>query len=577
MPSNGSVTKDIGNFGTYITNFYQGRKNKMFENKLSKNEQVNLDLFNKVLHADDTQDYENELYRKLFSVSKKEFKRQHPLKYNKYNESVDAFIDEFGKKFRDELICKNHKCFNKNYESCFNIFAIDTIFTKSDKFKVLEINTSPSTIVIDNCKKFTNIYDTNKVFHNIFNILEGGKYDNKIMMLKSILPTNYTDKTYYMSNPQMKTYPEIVNALKKRNYMRSVSRFSKNLPIDVYLGYILRNSELAEDDKDLYLEYLGSFLENYNITNKLSEAIFELGDKSLLYSHLRKSKIIPDFVNFKISKDENGNNYIKTRKLLDIQNFINTNISTCSRFILKPSLGSQGHGIEVIKYYEQFLEWYKKESIYTEWSISEFLNPKTIISRKLNDNEPRKVHLRSYFIIVKDMVDNIRVYELKNRIIYFAVDKYIDACVSLNEENKYAFITNLALASEERNVQYDTSNYTDDLINYQDQIFNFKRLSNRITEYGMECIKIILNEDLHCFNESSDNFKGCYQILAIDYLPVGTNDLKLLEVNRGPGFKALKVNFNLEEVFDEIFKVTIDKFNGVGYDESNLKLLRVIQ
>ena len=575
LPSMGNVKSDVNNFGTYITNFYIGKKKNVFQDKLTKDQNVNVDLFHKLLKSDNI--YEKELYTKLFALPGKEFKKQHPIKYKKFNKSVDEFIMTFGEKYKDELICKNYKYFNKNFQSCFNIFAIDAIYTKSDKFKVLEINTNPSTIVISSYKKFKNIYNTKAIFNNIFNIMENKSYDSNVLDLKCNISTNYSDKTYYLSTNQIKTYPEIINSLKKRNYMRSILRVSKNLPIDLYLGYIIRNTDLAEDEKDLYLEYLGTFLENYNITNKISEAIFELGDKSILYNHLRKSSIIPDFVNFKIYKDENNNNYIKTRKLLEIQNFINSNISTCSRFILKPSLGSQGHGIEVIKYYEQFSEWYKKENIYTEWSISEFLKPKTLISRKLKDREQRKVHLRSYFIIVKDITNNIRIYELKNRIVYFAVDKYIEGCIGVNKDNKYSFITNLALASEERNVNYDTSNYTDDLLNYQDQIFNFKKLSNRITEYALKCINLITDDELTCFNESNSNFKGCYQILAIDYLPVGTNDLKLLEVNRGPGFKALKVNFNLEEIFDEIFSVTIDKFNGHCYDESKLKLLKVIR
>ena len=46
----------------------------------------------------------------------------------------------------------------------------------------------------------------------------------------------------------------------------------------------------------------------------------------------------------------------------------------------------------------------------------------------------------------------------------------------------------------------------------------------------------------------------------------------LLEVNKGPGFKALKVNFNLENIFDEIFSVTIDKLNGIK-NNINLKYL----
>ena len=106
---------------------------------------------------------------------------------------------------------------------------------------------------------------------------------------------------------------------------------------------------------------------------------------------------------------------------------------------------------------------------------------------------------------------------------------------------------------------------------------NFKKLSKKITEYGLKCIDLIAKDNLNCFNEDYKNFRGCYQILAIDYLPINKNDLKLLEVNRGPGFKALKVNFDLEEIFNEIFTVTIDKFNDIGYNESELKTLKILK
>ena len=132
----------------------------------------------------------------------------------------------------------------------------------------------------------------------------------------------------------------------------------------------------------------------------------------------------------------------------------------------------------------------------------------------------------------------------------------------MNDENKYSFITNLALASEERNIYYNTDNYTDLLENYEDQIFNFKRLSSKITEYGLRCLEKVGNENLKCFNMHNKNFVGCYQILAIDYLPINKNDIKLLEVNKGPGFKGLKSNLNLENIFDEIFNVTIDNLQG---------------
>ena len=172
LPSYGSVIKDINNFGTYITNFYLGKTNN-FVDKLTKEQTINVNLFKKIISSDDCNKYEQELYNKLFALSDKEFKKQHSSKYKIFNESVDLFIKEFGKKYNDELICKNYKCFNKHFDSCFNIYGIDSIITKSNEFKVLEINSNPSTIVLKYFKRFQKIYNTkdNYVFFLLFFII----------------------------------------------------------------------------------------------------------------------------------------------------------------------------------------------------------------------------------------------------------------------------------------------------------------------------------------------------------------------------------------------------------------------
>ena len=566
LPSLGDIKKDINNFGSYVTNNYIYDKDIILKENLSKNQIKNINLYKKCMKSLDDS-YYNEIYNKLFALNNDEFRRQKPKDYNLVNEKIDDFIKLFGEKFKDELSCKNMKCLNKNYKGCFNIYGIDTIFTKDKKLKVLEISPNPKTILLKAYKKNRNIYNTINIFNDIFNLLEfNSKNLNNMKLITKLYRKNY-NKSYYISENQVKLYPEIINSLKKRNYLRNNYKKSNNQTINLYLGYIIRNENYDEDDKDLYFDYLYKYLNDFDITNKVTGSIYELGDKSTLYNHLKKSGIIPDFINFKVLKKNDGNYYVDTKSLLQIQTFINSNITICSRFILKPSLGSQGKGIEVIRYYEQFLDWLKTPKFnFTDWSISEFLNPITITSRKLKDNEPRKSHIRSYFIITKYTNNKIDVYELNKRLLYFAVDSYISTCVSLNDQNKYSFITNLALASEERNTHYDTSNYTDDLSKYKDQIFNYKKISKLITEYGLKCIDIIYENNINCFNENCDNFKGCFQIIAIDYLLIEKNKLVLLEVNKGPGFKALKVNFNLENIFDEIFSVTIDKLNGIKND-----------
>jgi len=579
LPSSGSIFKDINKFGSYITNYYLGKNIKKYQlENLNDNELKNVNLYRDLLYNKDN-NYNNEIFTQLFCNSNNELKKDYPEKFDMVQEKIDEFILKFSELYHDEFSCKNDKCINDNFTSCFNIYAIDSILTKDDQFKVLEINNSPGNIMLNIYNKVKKIYNTINIFNDIFDLIEDSNYKSENLTLISNKERFLFDKTYYLSQNQVITYPEIINSLKKRNYMRSIwnTLNNSNKFIDLYLGYIIKNSHLIEEDKELYINYISAFLNNYSICNKIEGAIFELGDKSLLYNHLKNTNLIPEFVSFKIYKDEKNYNYIKTKELLDIETFINTNLSRCSRYILKPSLGSQGDGIEVIKYYEQFNDWYKKQNKYSEWTISEFLSPKLLESRKLNDKELRKVHLRSYFIIVNDKNDNTRIFELRSRVVYFAVDKYIPKCVNVNSENKYAFITNLALASEERNIEYDTSNYTDNLLNYQDQIFNFKKLSNLITEYGLKCIELLDDNNIKCLNSENEKFKGCYQILAIDYLPVNKNNIKILEVNRGPGFKALKVNFNLEEIFDDIFTVSIDYFDGKPYDEDNLKYLKRIK
>ncbi len=575
LPSNGNISKDINKLGTYITNYYLGTKlRKIQMENLTDDEKININLYRDLLYKKDN-NYNNELFTKLFCISNDEFKRQYPDKCNLVDNKINDFITKFSEIYHDEFSCKNDKCLNDDFNSCFNIYAIDSILTKNDDFKVLEINNSPGNIMLNMYNKVKKIYNTINIFNDIFDIIEEDKTESENLTLITKKERFLYNKTYYLSENQVITYPEIINSLKKRNYLRSLwsSLNNSNKHIDLYLGYIIKNNNLIEEDKELYINYVSAFLNNYSITNKIEGAIFELGDKSILYNHLKNTNMIPEFVSFKIYKDEKNYNYIKTKELLDIETFINTNLSRCSRYILKPSLGSQGDGIVVIKYYEQFNDWYKKQDKYSEWTISEFLSPKLLQSRKLKEKELRKVHIRSYFIVVNDKYNNTKIYELKTRVVYFAVDKYIPKCVNVNKYNKYAFITNLALASEERNIEYDTRNYTDDLLNYQDQIFNFKKLSNTITEYGIECINILDEDNIKCLNRNNNEFKGCYQILAIDYLPVNKNNIKILEVNRGPGFKALKVNFNLEDIFDEIFKVSIDKFDGIEYSDSELKYL----
>ena len=517
--------------------------------------------------------YPLELFSELYCLTNKYFKNQKPEKFNILNEKIDDFISDFSDSFFKELIPYNDIYFNDNFISSFNIFTIDSILTTNNELKILKIENSFINKDFTIFEKNTNIINFTNILNDIFKIMVSDYKNSKEVKLISTKYKTQLSKLYYLNEFQIRTYPEILTLLKKRNYSRSVWKSilnSKN-NINLYIGYSPKNKGF---NKILYINGLHKFYKNYNISNKIEGAIYNLGDKSTFYNKLKNTNLIADFVNFTILKNIENENFIKTSELIKIQNFIVANQTTCNRFILKPSLGSQGDSIEIIRYFEDFESWIKMPKKYLDWSICEFLEPKLFKSLKINDEKKRKAHIRNYFIIVNNN-NNIKIYELKHRILYFAVDKYINKCVKITSENKYSFITNLALASEERDIYYDTKEFTDNLLNYQNQIFNFKKLSNTLTEYGLKCISTLKDSDFKCFSNSKKS--NCYQVIAIDYLPINKNQVKVLEVNKGPGYKALKINFDFEAIYDEIFKVSIDLFdNNKNYDNDLIHLKRLI-
>tara|TARA_B100000424_G_C22940976_1_gene500727 strand:- start:374 stop:2779 length:2406 start_codon:yes stop_codon:yes gene_type:complete len=553
------INDDINNLSSYFINYIDRNSNKdlikIYENITQNNK------------------YPSELFSELYCISNKHFKKQKLNEFKVMDKKIEAFINDFANIFYNQFICINDIFFNKNFISCFNIFTIDSIFTENNDLKILKIDNNFSNVDFSIFKYNKNIINFENIFNDILKNIEYNYKNSNELSLVTIKNKNKINKVYYLSDFQIKAYPEIVNLLKKRNYNRSMwkKQLNSNNNIDLYIGYTSKDKNIDENNKKQYLNHLHKFYNSFNITNKIEGSIYKLGDKSTFYNQLKNTNLIADFVNFSILKNSNNESFIKTSELLKIQNFIVINQTTCNRFILKPSLGSQGDGIEIIRYFEDFEKWIKTPKKYIEWSICEFLEPKLFNSLKIKDGKKRKAHIRSYFIIVNHK-NTIKIYELKHRILYFAVDKYISKCVKITPDNKYSFITNLALASEERNIQYDTMEFTDDLLNYQDQIFNFRKLSKTLTEYGLKCISLLSDSDFKCFSKKKSP-KNCYQILAIDYLPINKNQVKILEVNKGPGFKALKMNFNLDQIFDEIFKITIDLFNENKSYDNELKLL----
>ena len=120
------ITGGSGRFGSKL-------KKIQMEN-LTENDMMNINLYRDLLYKKDN-NYNNEIFTQLFCISNDEFKKQYPDKFNLVDDKINNFITKFSEIYHEEFSCKNDKCLNNNFNSCFNIYAVDSILTKNDEFK----------------------------------------------------------------------------------------------------------------------------------------------------------------------------------------------------------------------------------------------------------------------------------------------------------------------------------------------------------------------------------------------------------------------------------------------------------
>jgi hypothetical protein len=184
----------------------------------------------------------------------------------------------------------------------------------------------------------------------------------------------------------------------------------------------------------------------------------------------------------------------------------------------------------------------------------------------------RKYHIRGYFLISKLAAESdIRIYFIDRPIVYIAGMKY--TTTPSPEESKFVNLTNLARTTEYLglkkvdNVSIDlfTEGYTRENFvgtgSGKVTVEKYDRIMSQVIENGMISILAIRNE-LNCINKLSENYKGCYHLIAIDYhVEKDTNNVYILEVNQGPGMKGLRINYGLDEIYNNILGLTVDRIN----------------
>ena len=175
-------------------------------------------------------------------------------------------------------------------------------------------------------------------------------------------------------------------------------------------------------------------------------------------------------------------------------------------------------------------------------------------------------------------------------VIYFAIEPYDTNCIDITEDNKCSFLTNITQgfnALVRKGIDDSVYNYIYKLNDLKSEINSklgpdgLNSIKNSMDRIAIDCFKI-LDEDKtlsECVNKFNPEYKGCHHIIANDYQILPNGDVKILELNQGPGFKNIRYQTQqeFERVWDELFQITIDKqIESKDYDISNIRFWKKI-
>jgi len=244
--------------------------------------------------------------------------------------------------------------------------------------------------------------------------------------------------------------------------------------------------------------------DNYNMTNK-----------DLLYKELEKIPSARKYLVFNYSVDSSNIDYKKIEKLFQKYKVM----------IFKPIGGAAGTGIEVFDDFDNFFKYCesnKSFSKYRDWVLQEYIIDPLLLKGK-------KFHIRGYYLVHQN-----KKYLMDEGRIILAEEKYTQK----DYQNKK--IHNTHTLGSEKYVKY----YPKDLKNskkIQKQLEDLFSLVGKVDEY------------FKCFSESKD----CYQLFGFDIMITEDYQVKILEVNSGPGVPDLHIPFS-KKLFENQLKLMVD-------------------
>ena len=244
--------------------------------------------------------------------------------------------------------------------------------------------------------------------------------------------------------------------------------------------------------------------DNYNMTNK-----------DLLYKELEKIPSARKYLVFNYSVDSSNIDYKKIEKIFQKYKVM----------IFKPVGGAAGVGIEVFDNFDNFRKYCESNKSfvkYKEWVLQEYIIDPLLL-------EGKKFHIRGYYLVHQN-----QKYLMDEGRIFLAKEKFVKG----DYKNKNMHDTHAP--EEEKDIKYYPQDLKISKI-IQKQLKDLFTLTGSIDEY------------FKCFTESND----CYQLFGFDVMITKDYQVKILEVNSGPGTRSLIMPF-WKKLFENQLKLMVD-------------------
>ena len=355
-------------------------------------------------------------------------------------------------------------------------------------------------------------------------------------------------KHYYYNrdrNIENRKYKEYSVFLRDYNYLYLSPEIDNDVVkkiFDTRGNWKLYNPNQERGNLDFLYSYLDFRFDKrlFSLKTLLKNIIVKKGinmiDKNLLFKELEKNKDAKKYLpsNYLINTDEI--NYTRIKKIFQ----------THPVLIFKPVHGYAGVGIEIFDNFEDFKKYTLSQkfkdslkpiqkavskrnilaSKYKEWVLQEYIDNPLLIDGK-------KFHIRGYYLVHRE-----EKYLMDEGRIILAEEKY------QQRDYKNKKIHDTHTHGEEKYVKY----YPKDLNISQNKKDNIRKQMEHLFH-----LVGFVDKSFECYSESKD----CYQLFGFDVMITDDYQVKLIEINSGPGVPNLHIPFG-KKLFENQVKIMVD-------------------